>query len=81
MPGRSGEQLSRTPGEWKDHQALERRRTREALERDLAAARARGEEWIAWIDAGCPELTPEEYEATRAPGARPSRRGRQQPSS
>ncbi len=30
-----------------------------------ADARARGDEWIAWIDDGCPELTVEEYERVR----------------
>jgi hypothetical protein len=25
-------------------------------------ARARGDEWIRWIDNGCPELTPADYE-------------------
>ncbi len=28
-------------------------------------ARERGEEWIAWIDNGCPELTVAEYEAVK----------------
>lgn len=32
------------------------------LKRMCDAARARGEPWIQWIDAGCPELTVEEYE-------------------
>lgn len=42
-----------------------------------AAARARGEAWIAWIDAGCPQLTEAEYAAQggrHAPGGSSSRR-------
>lgn len=38
-----------------------------------AQARARGDDWIAWIDAGCPELSQEEYE--RATTFKKRRRG------
>jgi hypothetical protein len=31
----------------------------------LADARARGDEWIRWIDDGMPELTVEEYERVK----------------
>lgn len=36
----------------------------------MAAARRAGEPWVEWIDAGCPELTREQYRASQTPGAR-----------
>jgi hypothetical protein len=49
------------PDLWVDRGAPERRRTLRELLRELRAARARGDEWIRWIDAGCPSLSEEEY--------------------
>jgi hypothetical protein len=34
------------------------------------AARRNGEPWVEWIDAGCPELTSEQYRATLPQSAR-----------
>jgi hypothetical protein len=40
-------------------------------------ARHRGEEWIRWIDDGCPELTVAEYERVRPQGAKRAKRAAQ----
>jgi hypothetical protein len=45
-----------------DHGAAERRLVLRMLLAELRSARARGEEWVRWIDAGCPPLSESEYE-------------------
>ena len=70
---RSAERISRTVREWRDHEQAERERMLREVLAELREARERGEEWVAWIDAGCPRLTPQEYEARtgrRASGGR-----------
>jgi hypothetical protein len=41
--------------------AQDRDRYRRQFLAMTAAARRAGEPWVEWIDAGCPELTMEEY--------------------
>lgn len=67
---RSAEQIGRTVGEWHDHQRAERERYLRQLLAMTAAARRAGEPWIEWIDAGCPKLTREQYEAQHPKRAR-----------
>ena len=67
---RSADQIGRNVRDWHDFQAEERAR---ALRQFLAmcrSAREHGEPWVEWIDAGCPELTREQYQAQQTPGAR-----------
>jgi hypothetical protein len=52
------------PDLWVDRGAVERERILRDLLRELRAARARGAEWVRWIDAGCPSLSEEEYART-----------------
>ena len=60
---RSAEQVRRTPREYADFRALERRRLLgEALEL-LRRARESGAPWYRWIVDGRPELTQAEYDA------------------
>jgi hypothetical protein len=56
--------FERPPDLWADRGAAERERILRELLRELRAARARGDEWIRWIDAGCPPLSEEEYART-----------------
>jgi hypothetical protein len=37
-------------------------------------ARERREHWVLWIDAGCPELTVEEYQRVSPQGAKRAKR-------
>lgn len=73
---RSAEQIGRTVGEWRDLQRAERERIARELRAELRAADAAGAEWYAWIEAGCPPLTREEY--ARRDGLY-ARRGRRAP--
>lgn len=57
--------LERPPDLWVDRGAAERERILRELLRELREARARGAEWVRWIDAGCPSLSEEEYARTR----------------
>jgi hypothetical protein len=50
VPARSSAQLSRSPGQWKDHQAEERRRNLAALTAELERARRRGDPWYVWLE-------------------------------
>lgn len=61
----SAEQISRTPEEWREHQADERRRALRELLTLCRQARESGAHWYRWIVEGRPELTPEEYERER----------------
>jgi hypothetical protein len=57
--------FERPPDLWVDRGAAERQRILRDLLAELRLARARGDEWVRWIDAGCPPLSQEEYERTR----------------
>lgn len=48
---RSQAQLSRTPAEWQEYQAAERKATLRELRRDLEQARDERPDWLVWIDA------------------------------
>jgi uncharacterized protein YnzC (UPF0291/DUF896 family) len=51
-------------------EAQDRDRYRRQFLAMAAAARRAHEPWVEWIDAGCPELTPEQYRATLPRSAR-----------
>jgi hypothetical protein len=50
VPGRSAEQLSRSPGDYRDHKQEERRRILAALLAELERARHQGAPWYRWIE-------------------------------
>jgi hypothetical protein len=50
--------------------AQDRDRYRRQFLAMTAAARRAGEPWVEWIDAGCPELTPEQYQSVHSMSAR-----------
>lgn len=60
---RSAQQIGRTVSEWHEWQAAERRRHLAAFLSMVKAARARGEEWVSWIDEGRPAYSEDEYRA------------------
>jgi len=75
---RSADQISRSASDWQKEQKEQRERSLRAFLSTVAAARAHGEPWVEWIDAGCPELTREQYQATapsRGRGRRSARSG------
>ena len=67
-------QFTRTPREWHDDQAVARERHLRAFLAMCRDARARQEQWIRWIDDGCPPLTREQYQAQHPERARGQRR-------
>jgi hypothetical protein len=60
---------SRKPLTRAQQEAQDRDRYRRQFLAMTAAARRNGEPWVEWIDAGCPELTLEQYRATLPPSA------------
>ena len=71
---RSADRISRTPSEYADFKADERRRTLSRLLGSLRRTRDRREEWYVWVVEGQPILTAEQYEkvGTRRPRKRTS---------
>lgn len=73
MESESNAWFCRPPELYVDRDAAERRLVLRTLLAELRGARARGEEWVRWIDAGCPPLSESEYERRRARPGRSKR--------
>ena len=77
---RSAEQIGRTVEAWHEYQRAQRERCLSEFLRMCQQARERGDDWIAYVDAGCPDVsTPEGARFATHGKPRRVRRDRREP--
>jgi hypothetical protein len=68
---RSAERIGRTADAYAEYQRRERERNLRAFLAACREARAAGEEWVRWLDAGKPRYSDAEYDAVEAGKTKP----------